>query len=164
MKETDELLAAPPAGGPAVPAWERGAVVRLSAVGLTERWWPSCRVDDPTNLRGRVVKIARTGSVYVLWDGWATPQVYDPQHMQGLEVVPSTREALAWAYQAIRALWPNCEAMDNLSAVLRGEAPPHQWPSVPPSAWHSGLRQAESEQQGPAQSPDGEGASKTTEE
>jgi hypothetical protein len=41
--------------------------------------------------------------------------------------------AVAWAYQAIGAHWPNVDALDNLSAVHRGEVPPHEWPVVPPA-------------------------------
>ena len=43
------------------------------------------------------------------------------------------RYAVAWAYQAVGARWPNLEALDNLSAVHRGEVPPHEWPVVPPA-------------------------------
>ncbi len=43
-----------------------------------------------------------------------------------------TVEALAWAYQLCGARWPNEHALDNLSAVQRGEEPPHEWPVVPP--------------------------------
>jgi hypothetical protein len=47
---------------------------------------------------------------------------------------PSTelRAAVAWAYQAIGALWPNQEALDNLSAVLQGKPLPREWPVVTP--------------------------------
>lgn len=46
------------------------------------------------------------------------------------------RDAVAWAYQAIGARWPNVEALDNLSAVLAGKEPPHEWPVVPPGVAH----------------------------
>lgn len=43
------------------------------------------------------------------------------------------QEAVAWAYQAIGARWPNEQALDNLSAVLEGKKAPHEWPVVPAS-------------------------------
>jgi hypothetical protein len=49
-----------------------------------------------------------------------------------------TREALSWAYQAIGALWPNKEALDNLSAVIDGKPFPHEWPVVPAPQLTSG--------------------------
>jgi len=65
-----------------------GQIVRLSQVGLAEQWWPSCHVNRPQRLRGTVVRIARgTGTVYVLWHPWKTPQTYAAGHVQGLEVV-----------------------------------------------------------------------------
>jgi len=56
------------------------------------------------------------------------------------------QDALAWAYQAIGARWPNQEALDNLSAVQRGIPVPHEWPVVPPTSQdadaHDELRKA----------------------
>ncbi len=46
--------------------------------------------------------------------------------------VQALRDAVAWAYQAIGARWPNAAALDNLSAALDGRVPPHEWPVVPP--------------------------------
>ena len=42
------------------------------------------------------------------------------------------KEAIAWAYQAIGARWPNVDALDNLSAASQGKPLPHEWPVVPP--------------------------------
>lgn len=66
-----------------------GDIVRLSKIGLAEQWWPSNRTPAPERRRGTVVRIVRTGRVYVRWDRWKTPQVYNPNHMEGLEVVKS---------------------------------------------------------------------------
>lgn len=63
-----------------------GDVVRLSEIGLAEKWWPSWRSQQPSNLRGDVVRVARTGTVSVRWRGWKTPQVYQDGRMSGLEV------------------------------------------------------------------------------
>lgn len=37
------------------------------------------------------------------------------------------KEALAWAYQFVGARGGTKEELDNLSAVLHGKQPPHEW-------------------------------------
>ena len=54
-------------------------------------------------------------------------------------------DAVAWAYQALGALWPNQEALDNLSAVQRGHAPPHDWPVVEVEKARAAIRKARGE-------------------
>lgn len=66
-----------------------GQIVRLSEVGIAQQWWPSLRVRHPEKLLGRVVHVARTGTISVRWCGWETPQKYQGDRTEGLEIAPS---------------------------------------------------------------------------
>jgi len=64
-----------------------GQRVKLSPVGIIEHWWPSSVMAcPPEEIRGTVTKIARyTGTVYVQWAHYKTPQTYHPEHTFGIE-------------------------------------------------------------------------------